>query len=83
MVLQIGSYLIKLIYRHMKRIKSWNLFESQEVILPVGTKIRFCGKLCQIVAHKATMHNEIYYLIKYEDGFQEVIIPRDKRIEMI
>ena len=66
----------------MKRIKSWMLFESVE-ILPVGTKIKFCGKDCEIVSHRSNHHNDIYYLIKYRDGSEEYIVPRDKRIELI
>ncbi len=66
----------------MKRIKSWMLFESVE-ILPIGTKIKFCGKDCQIVSHKATHHNDIYYLIRYLNGQEEFIVPADKRIEIV
>lgn len=67
----------------MKNIKSWKLFENLNRVLPVGTKIKFAGKECEIVAHKPTMHNEIYYQIRYKDGFEEVIVSLDKRIEII
>lgn len=67
----------------MKRIKSFQLFESLDKVLPVGTKLRFSGKDCQIVSHKSTINNEIYYLIRYLDGSEEFIVPKDKRIEII
>lgn len=67
----------------MKKIKSWRLFESFDDILPVGTKIKFVGRDCQIVLHKATHHNDIYYLVRYLDGQEDWIVPRDKRIEVI
>lgn len=67
----------------MRKIKSWKLFEDLNRVLPIGTKIKFNGKDCEIVAHRPTMHNEIYYQIRYRDGFEEVIVPLDKRIELI
>lgn len=67
----------------MRKIKSWKLFESVDEILPVGTKIKFCGKDCEIVSHKATHHNDIYYLVRYLNGQEEFIVPRDKRIEVV
>ena len=49
-------------------------------ILPVGTKINFNGKNCEIIAHKSNINNEIFYLIRDENGNEEYVIPRDKRI---
>lgn len=69
----------------MKRLKTWKSFILNESvdILPVGTKIIFCGKYCEIVSHKSTHHNDIYYLVRYRDGQEEFIVPVDKRIEVV
>jgi len=67
----------------MRIIKSFTLFESSDDILPVGTKIKFDNKDCQIVSHRFTHHNEIYYLIRYSDGREDFIVPKDKRIEIV
>lgn len=64
--------------RYIKTFESWSTD-----ILPVGTKIKFASKECEIVDHKSNFHNEIFYLIRYKDGFEEFIVPRDRRIETL
>jgi hypothetical protein len=70
----------------MKHLKIFeNFFDGRNddpYILPIGTEIKFDGRDCEIIQHKSNIHNEIFYLIRYKDnGSEEVIVPRDKRIE--
>ncbi len=64
--------------RYIKTFESWSTD-----ILPVGTKIKFAGKDCEIVDPKSNFNNEIFYLIRYRDGQEEFVVPRDKRIEIL
>lgn len=65
----------------MKYLKLFENFSGDVTILPVGTKIKFAGNDCEIIQHKASINNDVYYLIRYKDGSQEFIVPRDKRIK--
>jgi len=53
-------------------------------ILPVGSKIQFKFnseiKNCEIIGHRSNMHNDVFYLIRLEDGSEEYIVAQDKRI---
>mgnify|MGYP000247495062 CR=1 FL=1 len=64
--------------RYIKTFESWS-----NDILPVGTKIKFDGKDCEIINHKSNVHNDIFYLIRYSDGQEEFVAPKDKRIEKV
>lgn len=65
----------------MNHIKIFENFLEDITILSVGTKIKFAGNDCEIIQHKASINNEVFYLIRYKDGSEEFIVPRDKRIE--
>jgi len=52
-------------------------------LIPVGSKIQFNGKDGEVIEYKTNLNNEIFYLIRYNDGSEEYAVPRDKRIKSI
>lgn len=72
-------------------IKDWKKFNEDlntsidstdltNQIIPVGTKIKFSGKDCQIISHW-TKHGDTFYQIRYTNGDEEFVVSRDNRIE--